>query len=389
MIRVSRTGLFDTHPADAERIASAAQENTTGIFQLQFPAACLFRRFEFLSRAVTWDFYKEVFGAELKKSDIHPVDELMERLKIQQAAWKAMRRFFQGNNSWYRSMPTPNVAWEAARDVPATVQQLKRNRATIRNLKEGYGKAWRIYDEADTRLIEIGLAEAMLHAGIRADSKDFSLSLTNLNSAHEAKEAEELRQGRAEKKLAPFEEAVADRLYAALSLARLKTLSTSLIKDGFSVAEIDQLLEIFQHVNERLGQLLMIRDSQIMLGKLLSILSDNNDNEKLIHTIRESMQTLSEHIEDLRGSFENLAYPFDHARADISVADFLLKEIPDQGNPVALYEAANSIGNALPPLQARVLGRLCQIAECVEAHFDLPLLEDPPDSDADVNDGDR
>ena len=389
MILESKTGLFDTHPADAERMTSAAQENTEGIFQLRLPAAHLFSRFDFLSRAVTWDFYKEVFGEELKKSDIHPVDELMERLKLQQAAWKAVRRFFQDHTSWYRPLPTPTAAWEVASDVPSTVQTLKRHRATMLNLEESYGKAWKIYDEADTRLIEIGLAEALLRAGIRVRLKDFSMSLTTRSEIDDAKEAEKTKQGRVEAKLAPFEQAVADRLYAGLSLARTKTMAASLANGGFSVAEIDWLLEMFQHVNERLGQLLMIRDSQITMGKLLSILSDNNDNEKLIDHIRQSMQALFEHITELRSSFESLPYPFDHARADISVADFLLKEIPDHENPGALYEAADAIGNALPPLQARVLGRLCQIAECVETYFGLPQLEDPPEPEVDFKGDDE
>ena len=389
MILESKTGLFDTHPADAERMTSAAMENTEGIFQLRLPAAHLFKRFDFLSRAVTWDFYKEVFGDKLKKSDIHTVDQLMERLKIQQAAWKAVRRFLQDHISWYRPLPTPTAAWEAAPDVAWTVQNLKRHRAKMLNLEEGYGKAWKIYDEAGTRLVEIGLAEALMRAGVRVRSKDFSMSLTSQSEVRDAKEAEEMKQGRVEAKLAPFEQAVADRLYVGLSLARTKTLSASLAKDGFSVAELDQLLEMFQHVNERLGQLLMIRDSQITMGKLLSILSDNNDNEKLINHIRQSMQTLFEHITDLRSSLAGLPYPFDHARADISVADYLLKEIPDRENPVALYEAADAIGNALPPLQARVLGRLCQIAECVETHFGLPLLEDPPEPEVNLNNEDE
>ncbi len=388
MILESKTGLFDTHPADAERMTSAAQENTEGIFQLRLPAAHLFKRFDFLSRAVTWDFYKEVFGEELKKSDIHPVDELMDRLKIQQAAWKAVRRYFQDHTSWYRPLPTPTVAWEVASDVPSTVQNLKRHRAKMLNLEDGYGKAWKIYADADTALIEIGLAEALLRAGIRVRSKDFSMSLTSQSEVQDAKDAEEMNQGRVEAKLAPFEQVVADRLYAGLSLARTKTMAASLANGDFSVAEIDSLLEMFQHVNERLGQLLMIRDSQITMGKLLSILSHNNDNEKLIDHIRHSMQTLFEHITELRSSFESLPYPFDHVRADISVADFLLKEIPDRENPVALYEAADAIGNALPPLQARVLGRLCQVAECVETHFGLPQLEDPPEPEVDLNDED-
>jgi hypothetical protein len=38
-------------------------------------------------------------------------------------------------------------------------------------------------------------------------------------------------------------------------------------------------------------------------------------------------------------------------------------------------------------MQARVTGRLCQIAEMVETHFGLPLLEDPED-DEEVDLGD-
>ncbi len=385
MILQSKTGLFDSHPADTERMASAAKEDTDGIFHLRLPAAHLFRRFNFLSRAVTWDYYKEIFGKELKKSDIHPVDELMERLKAQQEGWKALRRFFQGHVSWYRPLPTPNAAWEAAADIDTTVLHLKRYRAKMLKLADSYGKAWEIYDAADTRLIEIGLADALIKASVKVRRKDFSMSLTSRSEVHDAKEAAEIEQGRVESKLVPFEEATADRLYAALQLARTTDLESALAKDGFSVAEMDQLLEMFEHVNERLGQLLMIRDCQITMGKLLSILSDNNENMQLINHIKASMKELFDHVVHLRRSFESLPYPFDHANADISVGDYLLKQIPSQDDPVALYEAADSIGRSLPPLQARVIGRLCQIAECVETHFGLPMLEDPPEPEIDLN----
>jgi hypothetical protein len=199
----------------------------------------------------------------------------------------------------------------------------------------------------------------------------------------------EVRQGQLEPKLLPFEDAAADRLYTSLQLARTPEVMSALAEFGVSKTELDQLLKIFSHVNERLGQLLVIRDSQIALGKLLSVLSDNNENPQLITQIKNHMSELSEQITHLRESFEATPYPFDHARADITVADYLLKELPDPENPVALYEAADSIGNALPPMQARVTGRLCQIAEMVETHFGLPLLEDPPDKEeVDLGDDD-
>ncbi|MFO1000370.1 MAG: M48 family metalloprotease [Planctomycetaceae bacterium] len=386
----SKTGLFDTHPADPERMASAAKEDTDGIFTLRLPAAHLFRRFDFLSRAVTWDYYKEIFGAELKKSDLHPVDKLMEMQKQQQDAWKALRRFFQGHVAWYRPMPTPTVAFKMPSRPAETLALMKKQRAAMLAAADEYGEVWKKYDAVDTELIEIGLADILLKSGLRVRRKDFSIPLTSRDEIQIARDTAERRIGKLEPKLVPFEDAAADRLYAALQIARTSQVREVLEGQGATIAELDQLLALFNHVNERLGQLLVIRDAQIAMGKLLSLLSESNDNPQLISQITDRMAEMKDHILHLRESFEGILYPFDHARADISVADYLLKSIPDGENPFELYEAADSIGNALPPMQARVTGRLCQIAEMVETHCGLPLLEDPEDDEeVDLGDDDE
>ncbi len=389
MILESKTELFDTHPSDRERMASAAKENTDGIFQLRLPAAHLFKRFDFLSRAVTWDYYKEIFGDSLKKSDLHPVDKLMEIQKVQQDAWKALQRFFQGHVSWYRPFQSPTVAFKTPKNPAETLATMKQGRSTMLAEADRYAEVWKKFDEVDTQMIEIGLADVLLQASIRIRKKDFSIPLTSRTEVYEARESAEVRLGKLEPRLMPFEDAAADRLYSALQLARTSGVKAKLTEQGVANGELDQLLDIFSHINERLGQLLVIRDAQIAMGKLLSLLSDNNENQQLINQITSRMAELHDHIVHLRESFETIAYPFDHARADISVADYLLKELPDRENPVALYEAADSIGNALPPMQARVTGRLCQIAEMVETHFGLPPLEDPPDNEeVDLGDDD-
>ena len=386
----AKTGLFDTHPSDPERMASAAKENTDGIFTLRLPAAHLFRRFDFLSRAVTWDYYKEIFGDELKKSDLHPVDKLMEMQKQQQDAWKALRRFFQGHVAWYRPMPTPTVAFKAPSRAADALAVMKKQRAAMLAAADEYGDVWKKFDTVDTELIEIGLADILLKSGIRVRRKDFSIPLTTRNEVQDARDAADRRIGKLEPKLVPFEDAAADRLYAALQLARTAPVREVLEGQGVTIAELDQLLSLFNHVNERLGQLLVIRDAQVAMGKLLSLLSESNDNPQLISRLTDRMAEMKDHILHLRESFEAILYPFDHARADISVADYLLKKIPDGENPVELYEAADSIGNALPPMQARVTGRLCQIAEIVETHFGLMLLEDPEDDEeVDLGDDDE
>lgn len=377
----SKTGWLDTHPADSERIASANLEQSDGIFRLTRPASELFRRFDYQSRAVTWDYYKEIFGKDLKKEDIHPVDELVARQKKQQDAWKALRRFFQGHCAWYRPLPEPDVARNAAKDIGEASSLMKQSRDTMLRMFVTYADAWKKYDEADTQLIEIQLAQTLLTAGLKVRRDDFSIPMTSAKDAAQARQDTESRQSQLEPKLTPFEDAASDRLYFALQLARLPKVLQRVVAGQYTVAEIDELLDMFSHINERLWQLIQIRDGQITLGRLLMLLSKDTDNAKLVEQTKKQMAELYECITALRDSFATLLYPFDHARADLTMAEYLLKELPDAEHPGSIYEAADAIGHALPPLHARVLGRLCQIAEAVETVFGLPALADPPEED--------
>jgi Zn-dependent protease with chaperone function len=67
-----KTGFFDTHPADGERLASARRENAPGVFHLDGPATQLFKDFPKTSRAVTLDFYRMVIGKRVKRDALVP-----------------------------------------------------------------------------------------------------------------------------------------------------------------------------------------------------------------------------------------------------------------------------------------------------------------------------
>jgi Zn-dependent protease with chaperone function len=88
----STTGWLDTHPCDRDRIASARKENAAGIFQLEMPASVLFADYEGTCKRVTWDFYRGIFGNQLTREEIHPVDELLLRQEQQQLAFKSLHR---------------------------------------------------------------------------------------------------------------------------------------------------------------------------------------------------------------------------------------------------------------------------------------------------------
>lgn len=74
----STTGLLDTHPADSDRIRFARQEAAPGMFHADYPASSLFCHFDSICKNVTWDFYREALGPQIKPSDVHPVDILLK-----------------------------------------------------------------------------------------------------------------------------------------------------------------------------------------------------------------------------------------------------------------------------------------------------------------------
>ncbi|HEY2154084.1 MAG TPA: M48 family metalloprotease, partial [Isosphaeraceae bacterium] len=72
-----RAGLFDTHPSDRDRIARARREESDGIFRLDGPATDLFRDFDALALAATFDHYRACLGRDVSRDQLYPVEEVL------------------------------------------------------------------------------------------------------------------------------------------------------------------------------------------------------------------------------------------------------------------------------------------------------------------------
>ena len=73
-----KTGWLDTHPCDADRIASARREQAPGVFHGEGSATLLFHHFEAMTRNVTWDLYCSLFGSGIKPEQLQPVESLLQ-----------------------------------------------------------------------------------------------------------------------------------------------------------------------------------------------------------------------------------------------------------------------------------------------------------------------
>ncbi len=389
LVSKTETGMLDTHPCDRDRVASVKQERTEGIFRLERPATHLFRRYDYQARAVTWDMYREIFGTELRNSDIHPVEQLLARQRHQQENYKALFRYFQSAPAWYRPLHPPAVALKPAPDSRAAIARLTTARQRMIDLADGYADAWKKYDRADTRLIECELAASLLRARLRVPADLSTVPLQTHDDIEKRSDAAHYIQGKQEPLLAPFETAAAERLYSALRLLLAPEMHARLPHHEALAREVRELVDVFAPINSRLTQLLGIRNDQIVLGLLMSMLQNNENNRRLISHIFETMSDLYDQVLDLHEVLSGVPYPFDHADREMTVGRFMLPELPEDENPAQLYEAASAIGNSLPAIQTRVLGRMCQIAELVEDALGLQRLPQPElDEDEEDEDDD-
>ncbi|MFO0922589.1 MAG: M48 family metallopeptidase [Pirellulales bacterium] len=68
---------YSTHPSDANRIARAKEADQPGVFSLDRPASDLFWNFDALCKGITWDFYRDQFGAHVSPDLLTPSHQLL------------------------------------------------------------------------------------------------------------------------------------------------------------------------------------------------------------------------------------------------------------------------------------------------------------------------
>ena len=104
----ARTGTFDTHPSDADRVAAAQAMAASGaLLGGDEPATTLFREFDRLSANVTRHHYESDLGLELDGVKLIEIDEALRGAEDQERTDAAVRTFFAGRVSVTRPLRIP------------------------------------------------------------------------------------------------------------------------------------------------------------------------------------------------------------------------------------------------------------------------------------------
>ncbi|QDV38290.1 M48 family metallopeptidase [Tautonia plasticadhaerens] len=385
-----RTGLFDTHPSDTDRIANARLEGPDGLFGLDGPATDLFRDFDGLSRAATLNYYRQALGQAVRPEALTPVSEIVRDQEAVAEGHLGLDRFYLAAFEPSRPLPLPAVPPTAPNDPNLAAKELARARKALVASRARYAEALTRRREALARLVGVEAAADLLKAGFKGvKAADFGLGKARLEEAEAARQELDSYLLRLSPHFEPFEEQVACRLMAGLSLLESGAMSARVPDADSWRREARGLYPAGAHVAGRvLPALVAVISARGALERALGLLKGNDENQAYVNGVLRLAARLHDRLVELRGRLgDAIPYPFHHGDGTVGLSRFALPaSIPGRDEVVPLYEASGEAIDRILTLHCRLIGRLALAVEQVERALGLPPPEAPAGGEGVVGD---
>ena len=347
--RKRRWRLFQTHPCDEDRVKASRALNQPGVFHSDQPASKLFGNFDELCAAATRFHYEHNLQLRITDNNLVAQEVAESDSQSQADGEQGLRDFFFGLKFVHR----PVLISEQATESLPTEQA----RQELKNARQGMEQA---KTEIQKALADYGQAETLYQRGYDAIRQESQQATTKASATMQ--------------QLAPtlerFEKNAAARLDCALQLLNEPSVAGQLPKAGAWQKEARQLRIVFARLGQAFGPLQELRRKFSALAAAISACNEETRRSSRLEAAEKRINELAPQIKDLiktiRTTIEETAYPFHHAREDLTLQEFAKNDIPATHKLEALCNDCTCHLNRLLPLYQRVLGRLAFIAMQVE-----------------------
>jgi Zn-dependent protease with chaperone function len=379
----AKTGLFDTHPADKDRIARARAEASEGLFNLDGPATDVFRNFDSLSKLVTFEYYRAMLGPQITKDQLYPVSELVQTQAVAQEGYQAFDRYFLHAYVMTQTLPLSEVLPPAApKDLKAAKQALADARGDLEATRDDHLEVSKRWQKCQDQAVTAELALVLLKAGNRIKAADHGLKQASQEAAQAALMKAERAMTEIAQALEPFNAAAARRLTLALGLLESDDVAARVPGGPALRDEVRALYPCVAHLASRvLNDSIPLIRARVVLSPLIDTFNQGNNqkNQPLINAILRASSQLCDRLGEFKWKINDMIdYPFEHAQEGIGLARFALPLVPAKDDISALMETTDDVYQKLGATLARSLGRLCFAAEQVEQALGFSPIESEP-----------
>lgn len=367
-----KTGLFDSHPAEQDRINSAMAEDASGLLSVEGPARMLFGDFGRVARVASLALYRRVLGVEVEERNLIPAERFCRMQAGQFEQRRALRRFFQGQLT-----PARPVFFSAEphrfADESSAAEAILEARDRMQRMLGPVAAVVKKLDEVDQQLVNVKLVQALHAAGFaKVPAADFGFMRADQAELLAARQQALLQRQEAGGVIDQLQNLAERRLHAALAIARMQ--GNAQASEQGHMGRLLRSLECLQAVYPKV---LELRNEHLTLGVLLRNIQGELVSEPLARQIHQTARNCWGKLHEIYEALGPEPYPFEHAQGTISLGRYAIAEFPDVQNIAQVAQANESAMDCLYALYFRAMGELAQMAERIEASLGLEAWQEP------------
>ena len=370
----AKTGWFDTHPCDSDRVRAVQRLNEPGVFRVTEPAPRLFSDFAELSRTVTRHQYEKHLELKFTEKNLMSAEEILRESAASAEADAMVRKFYAGVNISLRPLL---VTGELApfTDSESAVAKWREARAASDALREAAEKSSTEWGEQQQRLVDVFTAHHLTRVGFKVEPREFGLP-DNATSVHEqesaARFAVEQTSANLSARLAelePFMAALRERVTLALRFAQAHASASN----GETAREIVELARLLAAAGTEMPH---THEMGLKL-RAFTLLVQNRGNHSNPAEVDKAASQLATELQATTGGIQErlkaFTYPFPHARGVLTVAEYARSEQSAENEWQRAYSESDAHVDRLFALHYRLLGRVLAHADAAEKIMEMEI----------------
>jgi Zn-dependent protease with chaperone function len=354
----AKTGIFDSHPSDRERIAAAEKAPDTSRCLSSEPASIVFLRYDEACRQVTLDFYEESLEIDPKPLVAVPLQKLTEEDSMVGELWEAVERVGKDCLSYYYPLPLPSYTITKPDSMASVTKIFKRASAILKRYEEPCRQTVALQKYTDEKA-----AGDRRRAGVRQFMKR-----VNEPSFEPEKPPEDIATYRRDMvAMRRFHLAAGARAYQAARLLLYSDLSKQIPHGATLRKQVVKMLPALEKLEGLLPQTIYLDELSRYLQNLVENFDESiPDPEKFYMTLMQTSAKIAFMLDEYRNRLGDVLYPFEHSNDQQSLADFLIGTRIDPSEIGAMLEQGSGLVSGYIQVRGRCVGTLFFVAEQID-----------------------